>query len=183
MPSQPLLDLRTRLNDIDEILSARDAICPAGAGRPAQRKGAAVIAGGTVLLSALFEGYVEEIYEATVDKLYASTPAGVRTQLKEHTSRKNHNANVHQVNTLFFYLGIPWVMSNPNVHWQKFTNKQVQERLGKLSKARNELAHGKIHVVTKPMLKAWRSFVQRLAEKLDEIAADHVASRTGTKPW
>lgn len=183
MPSKPLADLQSRLKDIDEILAARDAICPTGAGRPAQRKGAAVIAGGTVLLSALFEGFVEELFELTVDRLYAGTPAGTRTTLKEHTSRKNNNANVHQVNTLFFYLGVPWVMSHPKIHWRKFNNAKVQERLGKLSKARNELAHGKNHAVTKPMLKAWRDFVWRLAGKLDEIAADHIQKRTGVRPW
>lgn len=183
MPSKPLTDLQSRLKDIDEILSARDAICPAGAGRPAQRKGAAVIAGGTVLLSALFEGFVEELFELAVDNLYAQTAVVTRNSLKEHTSRKNNNANVHQVNTLFFYLGIPWVMSHPKVHWRKFANTKVQARLGKLSKARNELAHGKNHAVTKPMLKAWRDFIARLAEKLDEIAADHIEAETGIRPW
>lgn len=183
MPSNPLTNLQARLKDIDEILSARDAICPAGAGRPAKRKGAAVIAGGTVLLSALFEGFVEELFELCVDMLYTTTAAGTRTTLKEHTSRKNNNANVHHVNTLFFYLGIPWVMSHPKVHWRKFANAEVQVRLSKLSKARNELAHGKGHVVTKPTLKAWRDFVARLAEKLDEIAADRIEAATGVRPW
>lgn len=183
MPSKPLTDLKGRLTEIDEIVAARDAICPTGAGRPAQRKGAAVIAGGTVLLSALFEGFVEELYDLSVDTLYATRPAGDRTNLKKFTSEKNHNANVHQVNTLFFYLGIPWVMSHPKVHWKKFTNASVRERLGKLSKARNELAHGKSHSVTKPQLIAWRQFVEKLAEKLDTIAADHIEARTGTRPW
>jgi hypothetical protein len=69
MPSQALVALKSRLRDVDEILAARDAICPAGAGRPAQRKGAAVLAGGTVLLAAVFEGYVEHLYELSVDIL------------------------------------------------------------------------------------------------------------------
>lgn len=183
MPSKPLEDLRARLKEIDEVLSARDAICPTGAGRPAQRKGAAVIAGGTVLLSALFEGFIEELYELAIDKLYSSYPQADRNNLKNHTSEKNNNANVHQVNTLFFYLGIPWVMGHKKVHWKKFANAKVQEKLGKLSKARNELAHGKSHAVTKPTLKAWRDFVERLAEKLDEIAADYIEKKIDARPW
>lgn len=140
MPSKPLTDLKVRLKDIDEVLAARDAVCPTGAGRPAQRKGAAVIAGGTVLLSALFEGFVEELYELSVDTLYISTPVAERNNLKSHTSQKNNNANVHQVNTLFFYLGIPWVMAHRKVHWRKCGNASVQDKLKRLSKARNELA-------------------------------------------
>jgi hypothetical protein len=183
MPSQALIDLKTRLRDVDEILAARDAICPAGAGRPAQRKGAAVLAGGTVLLAAVFEGYVEDLYELSVDKLFAAFPAADRKNLKNYTSEKNHNANVHQVNNLFFYLGMPWVMANPALHWQKFTNAKVQERLGKLSKARNELAHGKHHTVTKPNLVAWREFIERLAEKLDALTFQHIQAQTGAAPW
>lgn len=183
MSSAALTNLQARLRDVDEILAARDAICPAGAGRPAQRKGAAVIAGGAVLLSALFEGFIEDLYELTIDALHPAVADGIRADLKNHTSRKNNNANVHQVNTLFFYLGVPWVMAHPKVHWRKFNNSKVQGRLGELSKARNELAHGKIHAVTKPMLKGWRDFIGRLSEKLDEIAADRVQAATGVRPW
>jgi hypothetical protein len=183
MPSKPLTDLKTRLRDVDEILMARDAICPAGAGRPARRIGAAVMAGGAVLLSALFEGFVEELFELSVDKLFANQPAADRANLKEHTSRKNNNANVHQVNNLFFYLGIPWAMSHQSLHWQKFTNASVRERLGKLSKARNEIAHGKRHVVTKPQLRSWRAFIEHLAEKLDALAYQHILAKMGAAPW
>lgn len=79
MPSRPLTDLKTRLKEVDELLAARDAICLAGVGRPTQRRGAAVIAGGTVLLSALFEGFVEELYNLSVDTLYAAYPAADRS--------------------------------------------------------------------------------------------------------
>jgi len=50
MPSQHLSDFKAKLLDFDEIISARDSICPSGAGKPAQRKGAAVIRGGVVHL-------------------------------------------------------------------------------------------------------------------------------------
>jgi hypothetical protein len=90
---------------------------------------------------------------------------------------------VHQVNTLFFYLGIPWVMTHSKIHWKKFNNDSARARLGRLSKARNELAHGKLHSVTKPQLKAWRNFVERLAEELDIVAGDQVEEETGERPW
>ena len=63
MPSEANIKLKTRLLEIDEVISARDSICPAGAGKPAQKKGAAVIRAGTTLLAAVFEAFVEELYE------------------------------------------------------------------------------------------------------------------------
>lgn len=183
MPSNAYQDLISRLKDIDEIIAARDAICPANAGRPAQRKGAAVINGGTVLLSAIFEGFVEDLYDAAVDILYASAPAADRKKLKENTSAKNHNANIHQVNNLFFYVGIPWIMSHNSICWQKYSNTKIQETLGHLSKARNQLAHGSHHKVLKKNLVFWKYFIERLSLKLDEIVALEIESRTGKRPW
>jgi hypothetical protein len=113
----------------------------------------------------------------------SAQPVGERNSPKSYTSEKNNNANVHQVNTLFFYLGIPWAMSDPRLHWQKCSNVKVRGRLGKLSKARNELAHGKSHSVSKPNLKAWRDFIGRLAGKLDPVAAEHIEAQTGHRPW
>ena len=128
-------------------------------------------------------GALEEIYELAVDELYQSIPEVDRKELKSHTSQKNNNANVHQVNTLFFYLGIPWVMSHQKLRWKKCSNSKVQEKLRNLSKARNQLAHGGSRIVRKQTLVAWRDFSERLANKLDEITADHIEEKLGNRPW
>jgi hypothetical protein len=177
------VNLRARLREVDEIVQARDAICPPGRGRPQARQGAAVLAGGTVLLSALFEGYVEDLFDATVDVLYSHFSTQERRDLKRNTSRKNHNASVYKVNNLFFYLGMPWVMKSPQLRWQKFSNASVRSRLDELAEARNKIAHGASYVVRKSSLTAWRGFVERLAEQLDALTADHVLDRTGHRPW
>lgn len=182
MPSDANVKLRKRLHEIDEVISARDAICPPNAGKPALQKGAAVIKAGTTLLSAVFEAFVEELYEKTLDILHPTLPAEVK-ELKKHTSEKNNNANNHQVNNLFFYVGIPWIMQSKKVCWRKFTNKKVRETLGHLSTARNKIAHGGSHSVTKKQLVFWREFIARLADKLDVVVADHVEKQTGVRPW
>jgi hypothetical protein len=182
MPSDANKKLEIRLSEIDEVISARDAICPNGAGKPALRRGAAVLNAGTTLLAAVFEGFVEELYENTLDLLHPTMTAEVK-ELKNHTSEKNHNANNHQVNNLFFYTGIPWIMQSNKVCWQKFSNKRVRETLGKLSTARNKIAHGKSHPVTKKQLVFWRDFISRLAGRLDIVVADHVESQTTVRPW
>ncbi|MGG2395752.1 HEPN domain-containing protein [Pseudomonas sp. SH1-B] len=182
MPSNANTKLKKRLQEIDEVISARNAICPAGAGKPAQRKGAAVIKAGTTLLAAVFEGFVEELYEKTLDLLHPTLTVQVK-ELKKHTSEKNHNANNHQVNNLFFYAGIPWVMHSNKIRWQKFSNAQVRKTLGALSNARNRIAHGGSHTVTKIQLVSWRNFIERLSDKLDLVVADHIETQTGTRPW
>ncbi|MCC7068652.1 MAG: hypothetical protein IT523_09370 [Burkholderiales bacterium] len=182
MPSEANIKLKTRLLEIDEVISARDSICPAGAGKPAQKKGAAVIRAGTTLLAAVFEAFVEELYEKSLDLLHPKLTAEVK-ELKKHTSEKNHNANNHQVNNLFFYVGIPWIMQSKKICWKKFANKSVRDTLGKLSSARNKIAHGATHGVTKDQLVKWRDFVGHLADRLDVVVADHIEKQTGTRPW
>lgn len=182
MSSDANAKLKKRLLEIDEVILARDAICPAGAGKPAQKQGAAVIKAGATLLAAVFEAFVEELYEKSLDLLHPNRPAEVK-ELKKYTSEKNNNANNHQVNNLFFYVGIPWIMQSTKVRWQKFSNKQVQETLGKLSTARNKIAHGGSHSVTKNQLVFWRQFISRLADRLDVVVADHIENQTGVRPW
>lgn len=138
---------------------------------------------GVVLLGALFEAFVEDLFDLCVDHAFANRPLADRKELKSHTSGKNNNASVHQVNTMFFHVGVPWIMSHPKCHWQKFSNSAVQQRLKDMAKARNEIAHGESRVIRKSQISAWREFAESLAECLDEIAGDHIQSLTGTRPW
>ena len=183
MASTALRNLKQRLEEVDEIISARDAICPPGRGRPQARQGAAVLAGGTVLLAAVFEGYVEDLFDASVDLLFADVDLEDRKELKRNTSRRNNNASVQQVNALFFYLGMPWVMQSPYMRWGKFSNAVVRERLDTLSKARNKIVHGVRYRVQKRSLVAWRRLIERLAEQLDNLTGQHIAERTSLRPW
>ena len=183
MPSQSRHELTNRLADFDELIHARDAICPAGAGRPAQRRGAAVIRSSVVLLAASFEAYVEEVYDAAVDLIFAGASQADRDQLKEDTSRRLNIASVFKVNRLFFNIGIPWIMQHNQVHWQKFSNQSVRDTLDELVRTRNRIAHGNLVSVRKPTAVKWRGFVERLADQIDAIVGTHVTQRTGNAPW
>jgi hypothetical protein len=136
------MELDRRLQDFNELMQARDAICPSDAGRPAQRQGAAIIRSSVVMLSAAFEAYVEEIYETAVDIIFASTSDASRNTLKNDTSRKLHNASTFKVDRLFFNVGLPWIMQTSSIRWRKFSNKSVQAELNKIIKTRNAIAHG-----------------------------------------
>ena len=183
MPSRSRQELSTRLTDFDELIEARDAICPDGAGRPAKRRGAAVVRSSVVLLAASFEAYVEEVYESAVDLLFAAAPPADRKKLKDDTSGRLNNATVFKVNRLFFNIGIPWIMHNQRVRWQKFTNQSVRDALDGMVNARNSIAHGEVISVRKPTAVRWRGFVERLADRIDSIVGDHVHQQTGIAHW
>ncbi len=113
---------------------------------PGTRRHVAALPAQTICRSAVYE-------TESLDLLHPKLTAEVK-ELKKHTSEKNHNANNHQVNNLFFYTGIPWIMQSKKICWKKFTNKSVRDTLGKLSSARNKIAHGSTHSVTKDNRKA-----------------------------
>jgi len=183
MPSQAATTLAKRLADFDEILAARDHFCPRGAGKPAQRKGAALLRAGTVMLAAALEAYVEELFDAGVDLVFAAASADDRKTLKKNTSERLNNASVFKVDMLYFNLGIPWVMQSPKLCWQKCNNASVRTTLDAIINARNRIAHGTATAVTKPKAKRWRSFTDQFPRKFDEVIADHINTRTGARPW
>ena len=83
MPSQHRIELDTRLKDFDELMLARDLVCPDGRGRDRERQGAAILRSGVVLLSAAFEAYVEEVYDEAVDLVFAHATQGERNTPEE----------------------------------------------------------------------------------------------------
>ncbi len=183
MPSPARTHLESRLQDFDELIAARDLVCPDGRGRGRDAQGAAILRSSVVLLSAAFEAYVEEVYDAAVDLVFTQVSQGERNTLKNDTSGKLNNASTAKVNRLFFNLGIPWIMKHRRVRWQKFSNASVQKELDRIVKARNEVAHGESPYLRKATLLRWKGVIQRLADRLDEVVADHVHARTTVRPW
>lgn len=183
MPSQPRIELDRRLADFEELMRARDAVCPSNPGRPAERQGAAIIRSSVVMLSAAFEAYVEELFDEAADLIFASAAKSDLNELKKDTSEKLNNASTFKVNRLFFNLGIPWIMQHPRVRWQKFSNQSVQEELNRIIKARNSIAHGGNKSVHKATALKWKGVIQKLSDRLDLLVAEHVENQNGTRPW
>lgn len=183
MPSIARDELDVRLADFDELMLARDAICPTGRGRPSQRQGAAILRSSVVVLSAVFEAYVERVYDEAVDILLATSAESDRESLKNKTSRRLHNANSIKVNRLFDNIGIARIMESDRVRWQKFSNTNVRAELDRIVMARNGIAHGESRAIQKRTATRWRGVIGRLADRLDGVVADHVEQQTGCRPW
>lgn len=183
MPSQARVALDEQIKDFDELMQARDTICPDGAGRPAKRQGAAIIRASVLMLAAAFEAYAEDVYEEAVDLIYANKTAAKRQALKGDTSQKMNNATIYKLNNLFIHLGISWIMDHPRICWQKFSNASVQDTLGALMAARNRNAHGRPKGVRKPTAVKWRYFSLKLADRIDLVVAERVDEVPGNRPW
>jgi hypothetical protein len=183
MTSQAAITLASRLNDFDEILAARDQICPTGAGRPANSQGAALLRAGTVMIAAALEAYVEDIFDAGIDLIFASASPAERKSLKNNTSERLNNASVFKVDLLYFSLGVPWVTQSDKLCWQNCSNPSVRDTLDEIIVARNKIAHGADAKVTKPKALRWRDFADQFPKKFDVIVADHVELKTGARPW
>ena len=126
MPSNARRELDAQLKDFDELMYARDTVCPAERGRPRQRQGAAILRSSVVLLSAAFEAYVEGIFEDAVDILFCSVSEGARNELKQDTSRRLNNASAAKVNRLFFNVGIPWIMSSNRIRCRNSATRALK---------------------------------------------------------
>ncbi len=187
MTSPPRNKLIKRLKEIDELIAARDSICSGKVGKPAKDQGAAVISSATLLLSAIFEAYIEEIFDLSLDKIHKTDDnddANAKVEeLKKYTSHKNNNVNIHNINNLFFYIGIPWIMSHENIRWKKFHNQKVQELIKELSMSRNSIAHGVEERVTKQKLLKWKNGIENVSIKIDEVVKKHIKKITQTNPW
>jgi hypothetical protein len=172
-----------QLRDFDEIITARDAICSHGADRPAQRRGAAVTRAAVVMLSVSFGSYVDGLYDLAVDQLLSSYSNAHRNSLKNKTSKRWENATVSKLTKRFLNLGIPWIMEDSRIHWQKFSNAPVWNILDEIVNVRNSNAHGTPRMVGKLAAIKWKDALEELADKLDEIVADHIDQETGIRPW
>jgi hypothetical protein len=180
MPCRARKNLRTRLNDVDEIVTAHIVLTGGGVGRPSFHKGAALTRAGVVLLTAALEAYVEDLFEESVKLIMPTRSNEEYSELFERTSKRLNVADVYNTNFLFFNLGIPWVLDC--IRWQKFSNRSFRKTLNKLVDTRNKIAHGSQPRVRLAALKKWRGFVMKYSEKLEEALSTHITQVTNTAP-
>src|SRR5438309_1179054 len=110
MPSHARGELETRLRDVDELISAHEALTGGTPGRPKERQGAAVTRAGVVLLAAATEAFVEDLFEEAARLVWPSAKKRQLDELFEKTTRRLNNANVANSQLLFFNLGLPWAL-------------------------------------------------------------------------
>lgn len=204
MASIALTNLKNRLADISQLLDAHTALTKLkkvqaaakggglekiidvvnalvkepGVGRPAEV--AALNRAAFVLLTAHFQGFVDELHRETADHILKGKVSSIDDVVKMVKPR-NANPHVDVIEKMFAGLGCYEVMSK--ISWNKCANATVKKRLTDYIETRNKIAHGKQLVVKKAQVIAYKSYVELLADKLASAVAGKVKASTGKVPW
>ena len=180
MPSDAHAELQTRLRDVAELIEAHEQLTGGNPGRPADRAGAAVTRAGVVLLAAATESYVEDLFEEAATHIFDGMSEDDFRRLFRNTSKRMNNAAVHNVDMLYFNLGLAWVLSD--IRWRKFSNNTFRTELDKLVETRNIISHGRNPPVRLSMLRRWKNMIQMFAPRLEHKVAEHIEWMTEQRP-
>lgn len=187
MPSQAMVDFKSRLDDVDKLIATYKVVTGYQVGRPPKAKqvavlqGEAVIRAAVVFLCAAIEGFVEELFEESAVLL---SPGLKRSELKKRlfsqTTERLNTPNVDNTNRLYGHLGILWILDK--ISWQKFTNKAARTWINTLVSKRGDIAHGKKPVVKRETLDRWRKSAEKYAKSIEKQMKMHIEEMTGTVP-
>lgn len=134
------------LRYVDELLQARRALHGGGQGAPpivnGARQGTALNRSCVLMISALLQGFVEEVFfEVSEAKLGLNAP-----QVADYRNLYDRfgNPSTQNVRNQFRRLGLPDVFVG--LSWRGRTSPSVVRALDDLNQLRNQIAHGSTHL-------------------------------------
>jgi hypothetical protein len=143
---------RLNLAAVDELIKLRQAQHGGSRGAPpivgGIRVGAAVNKSCILMLSALLQGYVEDVFVQVSRRKFKTTlKTDDDLKIYRRTLFRWGNPSSENVTSLFRRLGIIDVFDG--LSWQKMTATNIKSKLDKINELRNKIAHGQ------PLLQAW----------------------------
>lgn len=209
MPTRALHHLAKRLDDVDRLLEAHQALSrfrrietvaigatnivraleiaqSAFAGPLRGRRWGmdALNRAGIVLLTAHLEGYLEDLFkeaaEAVVNARFDTQYYDLQSFAGQAITRF-HNPSPQNVKELFMRLGIRDLLDT--VEWAGVPNGEVRKHLGDLVSLRNQIAHGEQPSVTRRRLQREIIFVRKLTKKLDKRLYEHLWNAADVRLW
>ena len=164
------------LNKIAEVINA--LIVEPGRGRPAEVE--ALNRAGIVLLSAHFQGYIDDLLSEAAQIILNGKVKDIDGLVK---LSKPQSANPHPdiIEKMFNSIGVYEVLDE--ISWQKAKNDVIKKRLSDYIQLRNRIAHGKQEGVSKQKVLQFKKFVEIFTRNLDEIVSQKIQLSTGRKPW
>ncbi len=173
MPSQALAALTDRLRDVDQLMNAHEAVGGPARGRRYEVEG--INRAAVLMLSAHFEGYLEDVMAEALAGVNPSLAASVVTG-------SFHNPWPDRIDELFAFVGMK--KPSKSISWQKAGNSAVRTNLNDLVRTRNKIAHGTTGVVVyKSDITRFRRYVEGFAKRFDTKLRTQIRSITGTNPW
>ena len=169
MSSIAVQNLQKRLKDVAELISAHEALTGGNRGRPAEKQGAAITKAGIIMLTAVFEAFIEDVFERAAKDIFVAEldSAQKRKDFFRDTSQRLNSANVKNINFLYAQIGYPFILND--LSWKGFDNANLRTSL-------DAMVHSTKQNCT------WRHSKSQLAEFTSMETNDRVICRTIRAP-
>lgn len=163
---------------VDELINVRQIQHGGGRGAPpiqnGQRVGASINRSCIVMLSALLQAHVEEVFQGAVRRRFPDFVADPVAFDRYWKQMKNWgNPSDGNIKILFLKLGVPDILAG--LSWQATTQPTVLSKLNKLNQIRNKIAHGAAHLTVDDQpysldlakVTAFRNFAQNFGQRFE----------------
>jgi hypothetical protein len=131
------------LHYVNELIAVRQEQHGGGQGAPeiinGHRVGASINRSIVVLLSALLQSFVEELFQEISVELLEIDAAGEAPYRKSFGRWGNPSDS--NIIALFLRLGVTDILAD--LSWQRITNERIRSNLKQLNELRNQIAHGR----------------------------------------
>ncbi len=205
MPSQSYANLEIRLQDVQQLLEAHEALTRlrkaeaslqnggqelgnianvilhlvSEPGRGRRQEVHALNNAGIALLSGHLQGYIHDIYREAADLLLANQIQDIDALTGAAHSRGNPNPD--NIKKLFGSLGFTDVFDK--ISWQGMSSESLKRKLREFNTLRNQIVHGVDKKVKKQTLTNYLAVFKNFSKKLDEKLCADIKNLTGKAPW
>lgn len=174
-----LVDVKANIDHARTFTSGRAGAPAASAG--VKKPGRPFLRGAVVLTGAAVEAYVEGLAaEIGGHTLSTQQLKDLKDQIKF-----SHGASARHVHQLLATLGMPFALDD--ISWNGFPKGSARTVLDEVASARNKIAHGNAAKATTWIanLDRWYRLVPKIADRLDQVASEHVkvTKRLAAAPW
>lgn len=133
------------LHYVNELIQVRQAQHGGGPGAPpiqaGHRVGTSINRSCVVMLSALLQSYVEEVFQEAARRRFPALAADPDAFERYWNQMKNWgNPSDVNIRHLFLKLGVPNVFQG--LSWQRTTTAAITAKLDLMNRVRNQIAHG-----------------------------------------
>jgi RiboL-PSP-HEPN len=170
------------LSPVDELIQVRQAQHGGFRGAPpvvgGARVGAAINKSCILMLSALLQGYVEDVFLYFSERLFANLRTDENLKRYRTTIFRWGNPSSQNITSLFMRLGIVDVFDG--LTWQRTRPETIKAKLDQINKLRNKIAHGQSlpQSVSLAQVRNLRDFVENFGERF----ARHVRGKFPSRP-
>lgn len=168
MPIRPRLPSLT-LGAVDELIAVRKWLHGGSRGAPpmsdGERVGAALNKSCILMLSALLQGYTEEVFLFAARRALKNLNSDNALQEFRNSFRRWGNPSPNNIQRLFARLGLIDVFDG--LSWQKTSAQSIKKKLDEINRLRNMIAHGQKlpRRVSLAQVKNLRSFAEQFGSR------------------